>query len=129
MAKSSHTHTLHELIVLFSLLCLQGNLCLSYPCLSTTCLHNFDMLCDYFLKTGIHACAFILVKDLTMLLLFLPFSLMFSFSSFPFVCKTCELYYSVSRVLLRPLGGVIFIRVGCFITLFYPLSLCDKKGE
>jgi hypothetical protein len=30
-------------------------------------------------------------------------------------------------VLLRQLGGVIF---ECFIliTLFYPLSLCDKKG-
>jgi len=32
-------------------------------------------------------------------------------------------------VLLKPLGGVILITVGCFITLFYPLSLCDKKGE
>jgi hypothetical protein len=31
-------------------------------------------------------------------------------------------------VLLRPLWGVIFIAVG-FITLFYPLSLCDKKRE
>jgi len=31
-------------------------------------------------------------------------------------------------VLLRPLGGVIF-DVIIFITLFYPLSLCDKKGE
>jgi hypothetical protein len=31
-------------------------------------------------------------------------------------------------ILLRQLGGVIF---ECFIliTLFYPLSLCDKKGE
>jgi hypothetical protein len=82
--KSFHTRTLHELIVLLSLLCMQWNLCLSYPCLSNICLHNFDMLCDYFLKTGIHGCAFILVKDLTMLLLFLSFSLMFSFSSFPF---------------------------------------------
>jgi hypothetical protein len=31
-------------------------------------------------------------------------------------------------VLLRPLGGVIF-DVVIFITLFYPLSICDKKGE
>jgi hypothetical protein len=29
-------------------------------------------------------------------------------------------------VLLRPLGRVIF-RMFVFITLFYPLSLCDKK--
>jgi hypothetical protein len=34
-----------------------------------------------------------------------------------------DLYYSVSRVLLRPLGGVIFIIFGLFFTLFYPLSL------
>jgi hypothetical protein len=29
-------------------------------------------------------------------------------------------------VLLRPLGGVIFVCL--LINLFYPLSLCDKKG-
>jgi hypothetical protein len=39
------THPLHEQIVLLSLLELQGNLCLSYSCLSTVCLDNFDMPC------------------------------------------------------------------------------------
>jgi hypothetical protein len=35
-----------------------------------------------------------------------------------------------TRVLLRPLGGVIFILLYLdFITLFYPLSLCDKTGR
>jgi hypothetical protein len=127
--KSSHTHTLHELIVLFSLLCLQGNLCLSYPCLSTICLHNFDMLCDYYLKTGIHAFVLILVKGLTRLLLFPPFSLMFSFSSFPFVCKTCGLYYSVYPSPSETVRGSNFYFSWCLFILFYPLSLCDKKGE
>jgi hypothetical protein len=42
--------------------------------------------------------------------------------------KLLNLYYSVSRVLLRLLGGVIFLLVVCYITLFYPLSFCDKKG-
>jgi hypothetical protein len=37
-------------------------------------------------------------------------------------------YILFTLVLLRPLGGVIF-GVVVLITLFYPLSLCDKKGE
>jgi hypothetical protein len=57
---------------------------------------------------------------------FAAFSLFNNFSVFVFD-KLLDLYFSVSRVLLRPLGGEIFMTV--FITLFYPLSLCDKKGE
>jgi len=38
-----------------------------------------------------------------------------------------DIFTLFTLVLLRHLGGVIFV---CFlITLFYPLSLCDKKGE
>jgi hypothetical protein len=127
-AKSSHTHTLHALRKLLSLLCLLGNLCLSYPCLSTICLHNFDVLCDYFLKTGVHACAIILLKDLTMLLFLLQFSLMFPYFVLPF-CKTCGLHYSIYP---SPSETVRGSNLGCvvtFITLFYPLYLCDKKRE
>jgi len=40
-----------------------------------------------------------------------------------------NLYYSVSRVLLRPLGGVIFISVGCFITLFTLFPFVTKMGS
>jgi hypothetical protein len=40
-----------------------------------------------------------------------------------------DLYYSVSRVLLRPLGGVIFISVGCFITLFTLCPFVTKRGS
>jgi hypothetical protein len=39
-----------------------------------------------------------------------------------------NIYYSVSRILLRSLGGVIFISFGCFYYSIYPLSFCDKKG-
>jgi hypothetical protein len=68
------------------------------------------MLCDYFLKTSIHACAIVLVKDLTMLLFFLQFSLMFSFSSLLFVCKNFWTYITLfTQVLMRLLEGVIFI--------------------
>jgi hypothetical protein len=65
-------------------------------------------------------CALILVKDLTMLLLFLPFSLMFPFF---LSVKLFDLYYSISRVLLRLLGGVIFITVGFYYSVlpFVPL--------
>jgi hypothetical protein len=37
--------------------------------------------------------------------------------------KLLDLYYSVSRVLLRPLGGVIFIAVGFYYSIlpFVPL--------
>jgi len=38
-----------------------------------------------------------------------------------------DLYYSVSRVLLRPLGGVIFISVGCFITPFTLYPFVTKR--
>jgi hypothetical protein len=40
-----------------------------------------------------------------------------------------DLYYFVSRVLLRPLGGVIFISVGCFITQFTLCPLMTKRGS
>jgi hypothetical protein len=62
----------------------------------------------------------LLVKDLSMLLIFLPFSLMLSFLLF---VKLFDLYYSVSQVLLRPLVGVIFITVGFyyFVLPFVPL--------
>jgi hypothetical protein len=40
-----------------------------------------------------------------------------------------NLYYSVSRVLLRPLGGVIFISVGYFITLFTLCPFVTKRGS
>jgi hypothetical protein len=43
--------------------------------------------------------------------------------------KLLNLYYSVSRVLLRPLGGVIFISVGCFITLFILCPFVTKRGS
>jgi hypothetical protein len=43
--------------------------------------------------------------------------------------KLLNLYYSVSRVLLRPLGGVIFISVGCFITLFTLCPFVTKRGS
>jgi hypothetical protein len=38
---------------------------------------------------------------------------------FPFILsvKLFDLYYSVSRVLLRPLGGVIFITVGFYYSI------------
>jgi hypothetical protein len=49
------------------------------------------------------------------------------FSVFVFE-QLLNLYYSISRVLLRPLGGVIFMTVS-FYYFVYPLSLCDKKGE
>jgi hypothetical protein len=39
-----------------------------------------------------------------------------------------DIYYSVSQVLLRPLGGVIFMTVSFYYSV-YPLSLCDKNGE
>jgi hypothetical protein len=40
-----------------------------------------------------------------------------------------DLYYSVSRVLLRLLRGVIFISVGCFITLFTLCPFVTKRGS
>jgi TRAP-type mannitol/chloroaromatic compound transport system permease small subunit len=40
-----------------------------------------------------------------------------------------NLYYSVSRVLLRLLGEVIFILVGCFITLFTLCPFVTKSGS
>jgi hypothetical protein len=43
--------------------------------------------------------------------------------------KLLNLYYSVSRVLLRLLGGVIFISVGCFITLFTLCPFVTKTGS
>jgi hypothetical protein len=49
------------------------------------------------------------------------------FSVFVFE-QLLNLYYFISRVLLRPLGGVIFITVSFYYSV-YPLSLCDKKGE
>jgi hypothetical protein len=56
-----------------------------------------------------------------------------------FVFETVVLYFATlvklldyitlfTLVLLRPIEGVIFMCL-VFITLFYPLSLCDKKGE
>jgi len=88
------------------------------------------VLFDYFLKTGIHACAIILVKDLTMLLFFLQFSLTFPyFVFFFFVFKTCGLYYSVYPGSSETVRGSNLWCVVIFITLFYPLSLCDKNGE
>jgi len=43
--------------------------------------------------------------------------------------KLLNLYYSVSRVLLRPLGGEIFISVDCFITLFTICPFVTKMGS
>jgi hypothetical protein len=55
-----------------------------------------------------------------MLLLFPPFSLMFSFL---LSVKLFDLYYSISRVLLRPLVGVISMTVGFYYSVlpFVPL--------
>jgi hypothetical protein len=62
----------------------------------------------------------------------------FSFVLLSFCCLTHLLYVLLNSltnitlftlILLRPLGGVIFIAVGFFITMFYPLSFCDKMGE
>jgi hypothetical protein len=75
-------------------------------------------------------CALILVKDLTMLLLFLPFSLMFSFSSFPFVCKTVGLILLCFPGPSETVRGSNFYYNCVFLfTLFYPLSIYDKNGE
>jgi hypothetical protein len=58
-----------------------------------------------------------------MLLFFPLFSLMF-FSVLVYF-RLVDFITLITLVLLRPLGGVSFV---CFlITLFYPLSLCDKK--
>jgi hypothetical protein len=43
--------------------------------------------------------------------------------------KLLNLYYFVSRVLLRPLVGVTFISVGCFITLFTLCPFVTKRGS
>jgi hypothetical protein len=58
-----------------------------------------------------------------MLLLCLPFSLMFPFL---LSVKLFDLYYSISRVLLRPLGGVILIIVGFYYSV---LPFVTKKGS
>jgi hypothetical protein len=121
---------LHELKTLFSLLYLQGNLCLSYPCLSTICLHNFDMLCDYFLKTGIHACAIILVKDLTMQLFFLHFNLMFSYFVLSFCLqKLLDLYYYVYPGLSEIIRGNN-LYCSWFLLLYFTLCpFVTKRGS
>jgi hypothetical protein len=63
---------------------------------------------------------------LTMLLLFPLFSLTFLFS--PCLFQTWGLYYSVYHGPYKTVKGSNFCVV-FIITLFYPLSLCDKKGE
>jgi hypothetical protein len=54
-----------------------------------------------------HACATILVKDLTLLFFSPPFSKMFLFS--PFLFKLLDFITLFTLVLLKPLRGVIFI--------------------
>jgi hypothetical protein len=69
-------------------------------------------------------------EDVWFPLVFVDFLLSFVIlRQFFALLKLLDIYYFVSRVLLRPLGGAIFISVGYVITLFYPLSLCYKKGE
>jgi len=47
---------------------------------------------------------------------------------FATLVKLLDYIILFTLVLLRPLGGVIF-DVVIFITMFYPLSLSDKKGS
>jgi hypothetical protein len=42
--------------------------------------------------------------------------------------KLVDLITLFTLVLLRPLGGVIFVVVDFYYS-FYPLSLCDEKWE
>jgi hypothetical protein len=66
-----------------------------------------------------------------MLEFFLYFVVFLLFETFGLYFAMLNLWTNITLftlVLLRPLGGVIFIAV-FFITLFYPLSLCDKNGE
>jgi hypothetical protein len=87
------------------------------------------MLFDYFLKTGIHACAIILVKDLTMMLFFLQFSLMFPFLVLFFVFKTCGIYYSVYPGPSETVRGSNFC-CGSFLLLCFILCpFVTKRGR
>jgi hypothetical protein len=65
--------------------------------------------------------------------LFLSFGPLANFSLFSYCFGfkkvfVCGYYYYVYPSPFETIREVIFIAVG-FITLFYPLSLCDKKGE
>jgi hypothetical protein len=65
-----------------------------------------------------------------MLEFFLYFVVFLLFETFGLYFAMLNLWTNITLftlVLLRPLRGVIFIAV--FFTLFYPLSLCHKKGE
>jgi hypothetical protein len=53
----------------------------------------------------------------------------FNFCYFLLFVKLVTIYYSVSRVLLRPLGGVIFILVGVYLLCFTLCPFVTKRGS
>jgi len=122
--ESSHTHThaLHELSKLFSLLCLQGNFCICYTCLSTPCLHNSDWLLDWFFRR-------IYMREL----LFLWRTLPCCFSPFAtflvHVVLIFRLYYSIYRGPSKTVRGSNFC-YGWFLLLYFtPCLFVTKRGS
>jgi len=83
LKKPTHTHTLHELSKLFSLLCFQGKFCLSNACISTLCLCNLTNLSE------LDTCVCCSTCEGTNLVVFLShFREMFSFLTGSLVFRT-----------------------------------------
>jgi hypothetical protein len=120
----THTHTLHELSKLFSLLCFQGKFCLSNACISTLCLCNLTNLSE------LDTCVCCSTCEGTNLVVFLShFREMFSFLTGSLVFRTVVWYL----LLCFPCPVVTFRGSNCRVV--FPLlcfTLCHfvkKNGE